>query len=182
MVAFVNMAGLTYEDGFVGSLSAMKRFKYEKEQEVSLELKEALGLKVGAVVAPCSTRYWSIPCEGVVTKLRSSKDGSKVIATIKRTCYPATGDKFTTVHGQKGVVTIVEDERMPVLLGAPDGFRVEFVIGSTSLIKRSTPGQLKEAWESLEKAWFGAVRRTRFSSRFTLQGILAKREGVPMIG
>jgi len=65
--------------------------------------------------------------------------------TVKRTAYAVTGDKFTTPHGQKGVVTIVDDSLMPVLLDCDTGFVPEMVMGSTSILKRSTPGQLLEA-------------------------------------
>jgi hypothetical protein len=51
-VAFINMGRLTYEDSFVASVSGMKRFKYEKEQDVPMELREAAELRIGSVIEP----------------------------------------------------------------------------------------------------------------------------------
>jgi hypothetical protein len=63
-----------------------------------------------------------------------------VKVTIEREGIPANGDKFSTLHGQKGVITIVPDNRMPII-GAE---RTEIIIGSVSIVKRGTPSQLLE--------------------------------------
>ena len=55
---------------------------------------------------------------------------------------PVTGDKFTTFHGQKGVITILDDNDMPSVKGKHDA---EFVKGSSSIIKRDTMSQVLEA-------------------------------------
>jgi DNA-directed RNA polymerase beta subunit len=56
-------------------------------------------------------------------------------------CLPVNGDKFTTLHGQKGVVTILDDSQMPTLRGKS----ADIVIGSSSIIKKETVSQLLEA-------------------------------------
>lgn len=68
-------------------------------------------------------------------------DPDKVRMRITASCLPVNGDRFTTLHGQKGVVTILPDSEMPRV-----GRRVaEIVIGSSSIIKRGTISQLLEA-------------------------------------
>jgi DNA-directed RNA polymerase beta subunit len=51
-----------------------------------------------------STEYWPKPCHGTVVGVVHRKDG-KVGLKIERRCSAASGDKFTTCHGHKGVVT-----------------------------------------------------------------------------
>jgi DNA-directed RNA polymerase beta subunit len=51
------------------------------------------------------------------------------------------GDKFTTLHGQKGVVTILNDNEMSVV----NGRSAEIVISSSAVFKRETASQILEA-------------------------------------
>lgn len=52
------------------------------------------------------------------------------------------------------MITVVNDQDMPVLLEYPS-FKVDFVMGSSSVIKSNTPGQVMEAVHGLE----ASVRR-----------------------
>lgn len=66
-------------------------------------------------------------------------------AVVTRRCHAVTGDKFCTLHGQKGVATVVPDDQMVQVGGKP----VDLVMGSTSVVERGTSGQPMEAWASL---------------------------------
>jgi DNA-directed RNA polymerase beta subunit len=65
----------------------------------------------------------------------------RVTAKIVRDGLPVVGDMFTTLHGQKGVITIMDDADMHVV----DGHMAELIIGSSSIIKRETHSQVLEA-------------------------------------
>ncbi len=54
---------------------------------------------------------------------------------------PVNGDKFTTLHGQKGVVTILPNNKMPMVRSK----HAELVIGTSAIIKRDTASQIREA-------------------------------------
>lgn len=96
---------------------------------------------VGDVIEALSVSWWGIPVPGIVVSTSQIRE-DRTRLVIRRTCHAVTGDKFATLHGQKGVVTVLPDADMPVIDGRP----VNVVIGSTALIKRVTPSQLAEAW------------------------------------
>lgn len=79
---------------------------------------------------------------------------------VSRTCSAVTGDKFCTTHGQKGVVMVIPDNQMPSI----DGESVDFVMGSTTLVKRGTVSQLYEAWAGEEAYNKGVTSPTIDSS------------------
>jgi DNA-directed RNA polymerase beta subunit len=68
-------------------------------------------------------------------------DIGKVAIVVSAECLHVNGDKFTTLHGQKGVVTILNDIKMPAIKGR----YADIVIGSSSIITRQTASQLLEA-------------------------------------
>jgi len=70
-----------------------------------------------------------------------TQNGS-VNVTLNRTAYVVNGDNFTTPHGNKCAITIVDGSVMPVLLDCDTGFVPEMIMGSTSILKISTPVQL----------------------------------------
>jgi hypothetical protein len=45
---------------------------------------------------------------------------------IEREGIPANGDKFSTLHDQKGVITIVPNIRMPICRKSRDYYRISF--------------------------------------------------------
>jgi len=59
-----------------------------------------------------------------------TQNGS-VNVTLNRTAYVVTGDKCTTPHGNKCVITLVDGSVMPVLLDCDTGFVPEMIMGST---------------------------------------------------
>lgn len=142
-VAFMQ-TDLTFEDAFLMSASCALRFRYKCTTVVPVTDRELETRPVGSVIEPCSERWWAIPVPGVVV-------GKKVISTgekrmiVSRTCSAVTGDKFASAHGQKGVVTVMPDNLMPLL---PTGETAEVVIGTTTLMKRGTVGQLLECYAS----------------------------------
>lgn len=93
--------------------------------------------------------YW-VPALDYVEDEHRAKDAEAFKITgrlmtrmvVSRQCRALTGDKFCTLHGQKGVVTVIPDREMVSTNGVP----VDVVIGSTTLVKRGTVGQLYEAW------------------------------------
>jgi RNA polymerase Rpb2, domain 6 len=139
LVVFMNME-LTYEDGMVMSRSAARRFGYEAT--ISVYLNPAVNTipLLGDVVEPFSTVWWQNHFDGKVVHRAAGPHGT-VRLSIQCSCHPVNGDKFTTLHGQKGVVTIFDDHEMPMVNGTP----AEIVIGSSSVIKRETASQLLEA-------------------------------------
>lgn len=93
----------------------------------------------------CSEVWWPIPTPGTGVSI-ADIGNNRVKVVLERTCHDVTGDKFCTPHGQKGVVTVVPAEKM-VSIG---GVSAEFVMGTTTVMKRSTPGQIIEAAASME--------------------------------
>jgi hypothetical protein len=135
---FMNME-LTYEDGMVMSRTGARRFHYKAEVSVSLNPRSQEIPTVGTTVEPYEKHWWQNHFKGVVQSRRSGYEGN-VIIVLACDCYPVNGDKFTTLHGQKGVVTVLEDHEMPVVANR----RAELVIGTSSIIKRETTSQLLE--------------------------------------
>lgn len=68
-------------------------------------------------------------------------DSGSIAVYVEFLGSPVNRDKFTTLHGQKGVVTILPDEEMPMIRNK----HAELVIGSSVIIKRGTASQLIEA-------------------------------------
>eukprot|EP00978_Attheya_sp_CCMP212_P010556 scaffold25642_cov73-Attheya_sp.AAC.3 len=138
-VVFLNMEE-TYEDGIVLSRSAARRFSYSVEYTKVLQIRSHKIPELGCTIEPYSTPWWQCHFPGIVSDItRIDMDSIKVILDV--TCYPVNGDKFTTLHGQKGVATIFKNEDMPVV----NGMSAEIVIGTSSIIKRGTTSQLLEA-------------------------------------
>jgi hypothetical protein len=99
---------LTYEDGIAMSLSAANKFQYLCVKQVPIRNGPDVPVK-GTKVSPMSKSWWQVPFEGTVV---SSKFVSRDLTRLSVSFVgsPVNGDKFTTFHGQKGVVTIVTDD------------------------------------------------------------------------
>ncbi|CAN0048122.1 unnamed protein product, partial [Laminaria digitata] len=138
-VAFMQ-TDLTYEDAFVMSASCASRFRYESITTIPVSESARESYPDGTGVQPRSEKWWPIPVPGVVVGASVTSMGD-IRMSVSRRCTAVTGDKFTTSHGQKGVVTVVPDRLMPVL---PCGDVAEVIVGSTTLMKRGTVGQLME--------------------------------------
>ncbi|CAM9764402.1 unnamed protein product [Scytosiphon promiscuus] len=136
---------LTYEDAFLMSETCARSFTYAAETVVVMPGTSLQAYSKGDVIPPLSKEWWGVPVQGVVVSVQPIKfDRTRMV--VSRSCHAVSGDKFCTTHGQKGVITVMPDERMPSVDGAP----VDFVMGSTTLIKRNTPSQLYEAWAGQE--------------------------------
>ena len=98
---------------------------------------------IGDVVTN-SAHFWQIPFAGCVVAKQLHTDGTGTL-TVERASHAVSGDKFTTLHGQKGVITILSDSAMPRV----GKFVPELIIGSSSIIKRTTPSQVIEAAASM---------------------------------
>lgn len=133
---------LSYEDPFLMSASCARRFRCEVESVVPITDEEYPKYPEGTTIEPCSAPWWPIPVQGKVHGFKVTSTGERRMR-IRRDTYAVTGDKFATWHGQKGVVTVMPDHTMPLL---PDGRTAELVMGSTTLIKRGTMGQLMESY------------------------------------
>jgi len=146
-VVFISMGAYPAEDAFVMSESAASMFTYKKGICVTVPF--AVGSKYvpGSMIPPCVHEFWPMPCVGNVTHSFVTPE-NKVRLYIERECRATNGDKFTTIHGQKGVVTILPDGEMPLLY--EDRARVvDFVMSPASVFKRGTPGQVLEATVNL---------------------------------
>ena len=129
----------TYENGVVLSASAASRFKYYCIKAVSLPNGSRIP-DISSVICPFSVPWWQVPFEGVVVSVtRCISDRIRVL--VEYIGYPVDGDKFTTLHGQKGVATVLEDSKMPVV----NGRVADIVIGSSAIVKCHTASQLLEA-------------------------------------
>jgi RNA polymerase Rpb2, domain 6 len=73
--------------------------------------------------------------------IHAFRPSGDVFIVVERSGSPVNGDKFTTLHGQKGNVTIVEDNMMPSV----NGTVADIVISSGSIVKRGTASQIAEA-------------------------------------
>ena len=138
-VVFMNMH-LTYEDGMVMSRSASQRFRYTAEIHRVVPASERNIPDQGSNVDPYSRNWWQCHFSGMIKSVNQI-DPDRVLLIITCECHPVNGDKFTTLHGQKGVITIISDHNMPHINGEP----AEIVIGSSSILKRGTISQLLEA-------------------------------------
>lgn len=140
-VVFMNAGYLTYEDAMVMSKSCAERFSYKRITPVTVSPLEGSKLEAGMFLEPNSKPYWAIPVRGKILSVVTN-DLGKARLRIERLQSAVTGDKFTTMHGQKAVVTVLPDDEMPTL---SNGFKAELIMGVTSLYKRRTFGQLLEA-------------------------------------
>lgn len=138
-VVFMNML-LTYEDGMVMSRTASERFRYTAEVHRIVSAHDKSIPDQSTRIEPYSTYWWQCHFSGVVKSVNQI-DPHRVRLVITCECYPVNGDKFTTLHGQKGVITILSDHNMPYVNGYP----AEIVIGTSSILKRGTVSQLLEA-------------------------------------
>lgn len=136
---FMNME-LTYEDGMVMSVSTARRFKYKAYHKIMINGGSTDIPKVGDMIDPFGKRWWQNMDSGKVVSVECTTRGSFRVIVL-RLGAPVNGDKFTTFYGQKGVVTILHDHMMPQI----DGRTADLIIGSNSIIKRGTAGQLIEA-------------------------------------
>lgn len=139
MCAFVNTQ-FTYEDGMVMSRSAAKRFEYECRVSVHMDPIGNRVPSIGTIIEPHSVPWWQNHFRGIVHSINPAPQGMVRVIVVAN-CWPVNGDKFTTLHGQKGVVTILDDNKMPCIKGRP----VDIVIGSSSVVKRQTLSQMIEA-------------------------------------
>lgn len=154
---------LNYEDSFLMSESCPARFVYTAETVVNMPGSSLQEYDVGQKIPAQSQAWWGIPVEGTVVIVKAVKyDRTRMV--VSRTCCAVSGDKFCTNHGQKGVVTVIHDKYMPMV-----GDRiVDFIMGSTTVIKRNTASQLYEAWAGLKMVQDGKTD-TRLDSSFNVE-------------
>ena len=130
----------TYEDGMVLSRTAANRFKYISNISMYLDASRDDFPTIHSTILPHSVPWWQNHFDGVVSSIEGIGNG-KVKLVVVSHCLPVNGDNFTALHGQKGVVTILDDYRMPSI----NGKTADIVIASSSIIKRQTTSQLLEA-------------------------------------
>ena len=102
----------TYEDGFVMSSSAVTKFQYNCVHIIRFNSSSGLYIKEGDIIKPMSKGWWQRLDPGKVIKIIPNATGDLTVM-ILRVGYPVNRDKFTTIPGQKGVITILQDENMP---------------------------------------------------------------------
>ena len=135
---FCNMS-LTYEDDMVMSRSVASKLRYPCKKRVKLWDISAVPA-INSKIPPFSRSWWQVGFEGTVVDATRSVSDS-IIVYIEFVGLPVNGHKFTTLHGQKGVVTILPDTEMLIVSNQ----HAELVIGSSVIIKRGTASQLIEA-------------------------------------
>ena len=77
---------------------------------------------------------------GTAAKMTPHCSGD-VTAVMSGTGHPVNGDKFTALHGQKGVITTLNDIDVPTVRRK----HAEIITGIGAMTKRETPSQLLEA-------------------------------------
>ena len=101
--------------------------------------------KNGEVISQDHSTVAKCANEGVVTRVMyaTNRDGLDIRKVrIEETRTPQTGDKFTSRHGQKGVIgAIYRSEDMPFL---EDGRQPDIIMNPHALPSRMTIGQLVE--------------------------------------
>jgi len=177
-VAFLAWHGLNYEDGIVVSESFAQRMssthtvRLATGYDPALGAVELLGADAAATFIEAGTpilrvhgeadRVLSMPEAGYLLPVNdegsyrySVRSGPSDYQQEVRIAYRVTrplqvGDKLTTRHGGKGVVTRIEpDAQMPRL---PDGRIVEVLLNPLGVIRRLNMGTLMELASGLELA------------------------------
>ncbi|WVZ94879.1 LOW QUALITY PROTEIN: hypothetical protein U9M48_040715, partial [Paspalum notatum var. saurae] len=105
--------------------------------------------------------------KGMVEKvvLSANDDGVNfATVTIRQSCSPCVGDKFASMHGQKGVVGLLDSQgKLPIYLPKDN-----IVINPHGFPTRQTPGQLLEAALGKGIALGGNVR---YATPFTTPSV-----------
>ncbi len=179
MVCYMNM-GLNYEDSMVLSSAFADRggfatlslctYRISESEEIPEEGEKLCGKKY---------KWWKVDCTD--TCICKQKNGARLTSTsgripsgrvhqIIRTEDGAisikvlsfsqilTGDKISTMHGQKGVVRIVPQEDLPILV-MEDGstFNADLYIAVGSIVSRQTNGQIYDSAHGLKGARSGKL-------------------------
>lgn len=84
---------------------------------------------------------WTHHSAGVVTDVAKTDKG--VLVAVKTVSPAQEADKFSGRHGNKGVVSILPDEEMPV---AEDGRPLEVLYNTHGIVTRTNPSAAIEAW------------------------------------
>ncbi|KAL5224224.1 hypothetical protein ABZP36_010863 [Zizania latifolia] len=107
--------------------------------------------------------------KGMVEKvvLSANDDGkNSAVVTLRQTRSPCVGDKFASMHGQKGVVGLLDSqENFPFTL---QGMVPDIVINPHGFPTRQTPGQLLEAALGKGIALGGMIR---YATPFTTPSV-----------
>ncbi|MEO1253373.1 MAG: hypothetical protein AAFY41_00625 [Bacteroidota bacterium] len=127
---------LVYEDGWIVSHSFAVSHRYSVCQKHWV--KSVDGISIGTRIDR-SFSWWKYYPVGKVISTSPSSDGDSFIVETRRTECISDGVKMCTAFGNKGVVTVVNDDEMPV---SPEGKRLDIIIGSTTCIKRCSYAQL----------------------------------------
>lgn len=186
-VAFLAWKGLNYEDGIVVSESFAERMASSHTVRLSAPFHPKSGEWIEELVgsdllgAQISQGSEVLVVRGAATdRLLALPESARLLPSLTddgysyadigdhevRLAYRVTrplqiGDKLTTRHGGKGVVTRIEpDERMPRL---PDGRVVEVLLNPLGVIRRLNMGTLTELAKGLEavledRSWITAPR------------------------
>jgi len=211
VVAFLAWHGLNYEDGIVISASFAERMssthtvRLATAYDPQLGVKERLSAEAAARLVPAGTpilevrgevdRLLSMPEDGYLVPVSdrsghhySTRPGPGAFQDDVHLAYRVTrplqvGDKLTTRHGGKGVVTRIEpDARMPRL---PDGRVVEMVLNPLGVLGRLNIGTLMELAAGLElvlsDGWESAASRT-VPRRLGRQDRLALAQRLELLG
>jgi hypothetical protein len=139
---FMNMQW-TYEDGMVLSRTAAKRFNCAARASIYLDPVKDKTPLMGSEVIPHCVCWWQNHFGIMVSQINTIPSGGLRIIALHE-CSPVNGDKFTTLHGQKGAMTVLDDCFMPSM----NGRTADIATGGSSTIKRQTVIQLLEAAHS----------------------------------
>lgn len=169
VLAIMSASGENMEDAIVVSKQAIERGLFRStlfSQRLQAELPDVSAVraspyeavKEGDVLLAAAdrpTRVGRMDCHDCTTRVASasvssSSHGTAVAArvTLSTVCVPETGDKLSSRHGQKGVITVVDSVNMPF---SESGVVPDLMINPHGMPSRMTAGQL---WEMV----FGKLR------------------------
>lgn len=178
-VCYMNM-GLNYEDSMVLSSSFADRGGFATLSLCTYRVSESEDIpQVNEKLCGKKYKWWKVDCTDTCVCMNSS--GSRMTSTsgrvpsgrvhqIIRTEDGAisikvlsfsqilTGDKISTMHGQKGIVRIVPQEDLPVLVMEDDStFCADLYIAVGSIVSRQTNGQIYDSAYGLRAARSGKM-------------------------
>lgn len=159
--------GYNIEDGIVISESMSKKYEYIKTKIYRSNNVKIINkyIKMGDKVCLGDALYKTYnekemktidiiysEDEGIVKYIEHDINHIKII--IIKQSYIKVGDKMTSMHGQKGVVSlIVSDDNMPYYFKNNTKIIIELIINPHAFPSRMTMGQIKEMGDKEEEVY-----------------------------
>ena len=150
IVAYANLAD-TFEDSVVMSRRLRDLGCFSRMVEYPIPISQEARVEEGDKIHRSTHLWWKCESGGVVSRVRQSADASHLVVTVRYMESLSTGDKVSTLHGQKAVCVLWPPEDMPwVEDSRGEVVQIDMVVSTTSLTKRGTVGQASESSYAVE--------------------------------